>query len=598
MMDEPNGRPISQPATVPAAYTTGKRSGVRSRMGCWTCRSAKVKCDETRPACKRCERLSKQCDYAPRQPRNTVRSQRTTAPSDEDAEQSISSFQGVSSWLASTSQIDADQRWPTAIESTPQAQKSVADSSEADPRCSEIQAVVPVSHLPSRPVSKQSSCNLSPLDYEAIKWFRTEFSAVHDTKDPRFSIPSVIWGLAENDHMVLCMVCALGTRELDDRRPNQEKESHSKRYSEHYGNAIRLMGEAVGTNFESFNLDNLLATLWLMIVYEQKYGDGDGIGLSSHLKGAASVLQAQCWCLENLSVNTDEGYLYRTKESTAPNNGTSAFAARMIVWLSFIDASAASCGLGGQINSSLGKLLRADGDYEWPLKGFSAIHRHSTSLYRNIWGEEYPESEMLEDLENRQLFYLYGECGQLRYMVGKLESLYLKNEHDASRHESSVAYALSIVRGKYLELLEVASMLTARPTDSRKFVANIRFVVPYYHASVVHFHRITKASKPLGEVQKSALREIVKLAFEAYKDAGDSAMLRISWPLFIAALETDDSVHREWIMVRFRDLQKHGKNYGRAFKVLDSVVKEQNESGRRVSVLRLLASGKFENFVI
>jgi hypothetical protein len=143
----------------------------------------------------------------------------------------------------------------------------------------------------------------------------------------------------------------------------------------------------------------------------------------------------------------------------------------MIVWMSFIDASATSCGLAGQINSPLGQLLRADGDYEWPLKGFSAIHRHSTSLCRSVWGEEYPESELLEDLENKQLFYLYGECGQLRHMVGKLESLYLKDEHDdehdASRHESSVAHALNIVHSKYSELLEVASILTARPTESK-----------------------------------------------------------------------------------------------------------------------------------
>jgi hypothetical protein len=112
--------------------------------------------------------------------------------------------------------------------------------------------------------------------------------------------------------------------------------------------------------------------------------------------------------------------------------------------------------------------------------------------------------------------------------------------------------------------------------------------VPYYHASIVHFYGITKAGEPL---QKAALREIVKLAFEAYKGVSDSAILRISWPLFIAALETDDSVHREWIMTRFRDLQKHGKNYRRAFRVLDSAVKKQDKSGRRVSVLRLIASG-------
>ncbi|KIX07082.1 uncharacterized protein Z518_05059 [Rhinocladiella mackenziei CBS 650.93] len=38
----------------------------RSRTGCWTCRTRKVKCDEGRPVCGQCERLGHNCDYSPR----------------------------------------------------------------------------------------------------------------------------------------------------------------------------------------------------------------------------------------------------------------------------------------------------------------------------------------------------------------------------------------------------------------------------------------------------------------------------------------------------------------------------------------------------
>ncbi|KAF8866465.1 hypothetical protein BDZ45DRAFT_273651 [Acephala macrosclerotiorum] len=38
----------------------------RSRSGCWTCRTRKVKCDEQRPACRQCVRLGHECDYNPR----------------------------------------------------------------------------------------------------------------------------------------------------------------------------------------------------------------------------------------------------------------------------------------------------------------------------------------------------------------------------------------------------------------------------------------------------------------------------------------------------------------------------------------------------
>ncbi|KAL4806610.1 fungal-specific transcription factor domain-containing protein [Aspergillus unguis] len=35
----------------------------RARTGCWTCRSRRIKCDETRPVCRRCERLKIACGY-------------------------------------------------------------------------------------------------------------------------------------------------------------------------------------------------------------------------------------------------------------------------------------------------------------------------------------------------------------------------------------------------------------------------------------------------------------------------------------------------------------------------------------------------------
>ena len=38
----------------------------RSRFGCWTCRTRKVKCDEGRPECTPCSRLGHSCDYNPR----------------------------------------------------------------------------------------------------------------------------------------------------------------------------------------------------------------------------------------------------------------------------------------------------------------------------------------------------------------------------------------------------------------------------------------------------------------------------------------------------------------------------------------------------
>lgn len=58
----------SSRSSRPNAPTVPPRARLppRSRTGCWTCRTRKVKCDEGRPICGQCGRLGHSCDYNPR----------------------------------------------------------------------------------------------------------------------------------------------------------------------------------------------------------------------------------------------------------------------------------------------------------------------------------------------------------------------------------------------------------------------------------------------------------------------------------------------------------------------------------------------------
>ncbi|KAI9731045.1 MAG: hypothetical protein M1834_005508 [Cirrosporium novae-zelandiae] len=59
---------LSRRDSVPPIMQITPRSRLppRSRTGCWTCRTRKVKCDEGRPTCGQCFRLGHACDYSPR----------------------------------------------------------------------------------------------------------------------------------------------------------------------------------------------------------------------------------------------------------------------------------------------------------------------------------------------------------------------------------------------------------------------------------------------------------------------------------------------------------------------------------------------------
>ncbi|KAH7417033.1 fungal-specific transcription factor domain-containing protein [Cadophora sp. MPI-SDFR-AT-0126] len=90
--------------------TEGRRSRIppRSKSGCWTCRTRKVKCDEARPECGQCQRLGHTCDYNPRvsfkddTPRILERTQQVTTigshvwdPSAQDQEPRVRASEDV-----------------------------------------------------------------------------------------------------------------------------------------------------------------------------------------------------------------------------------------------------------------------------------------------------------------------------------------------------------------------------------------------------------------------------------------------------------------------------------------------------------------------
>ncbi|KAH7364485.1 fungal-specific transcription factor domain-containing protein [Rhexocercosporidium sp. MPI-PUGE-AT-0058] len=62
----PSLQPGLASSSNPPPENRRSRIPPRSKSGCWTCRTRKVKCDEARPTCGQCARLGYTCDYNPR----------------------------------------------------------------------------------------------------------------------------------------------------------------------------------------------------------------------------------------------------------------------------------------------------------------------------------------------------------------------------------------------------------------------------------------------------------------------------------------------------------------------------------------------------
>ncbi|ETS81534.1 hypothetical protein PFICI_06536 [Pestalotiopsis fici W106-1] len=610
--------------------TTGPPDPKRSRLGCWICREKKVKCDEAHPRCGRCVRLARDCSYAPRSRKKYVRRKKSSqlpipttpndcqddipTPNSRPAERlDISSSTGY--YETFSSQLDAlpaDQRSQACSHeqrlSVPVATPTPTPTGQVSSRHLYEHHSSPVSvALPDLSLSPACLEILDPSDYDAIRFFRSGLSGAIDTKVPEHSGPAILWTLAHKNQMVLHTVCALGGRNLCNQKhmPDAEKQTRQARAVEHYAAGLRLLVTATEHIHETRDFDYILGALWLMIVYEQKYGDGCGTGLIAHLHGATSLLQSRMRNLRHILEQTElcDPTLSGTAglgSSIEPQH-LSPVATRIIVWISLIDGAAALNGFGGAFNDLLAEaIFDAHSDTALArIQGFSALQKHSNLVYQEVWGTAYPQSQLLEDLESSQLFYLYAEASQLRCFLAKLCRPEAATQLDVRDRFEMVAKAMRNVESRYSELFAAASLLDTPAEGSHKrFVMNVRFIIPFYYAVVLCFFRLTRADAALCAKQRRALQEIMTLAFQSHRDAGTQAVTRMAWPLFIAALESDDALHRGWIVEQFELMAVEGENYRRAREALRIALSEQRPHERRVSYWDVMTKNDVDRFVI
>ncbi len=508
-------------------------------------------------------------------------------------------------------EVDARLHWMGSCQTTPPSLNKPQFQVTLD---------VPLLQLPTPSVGA-SSLELTTDDHEAIREYRTSFSKLYHTKNPRYSLFSVMLTVAERSRIAMHMILALAGSEIDRKQGSQSQnggEEHqsasriSKRKSRalhHYSVALRLMADAVGQDHgaeacgDVIDLDCILTALYLMLLYEQMFGSRQGI--SNHLAGAAIIVQHHCARIVQLKPRGPEGL---RDEGTSQSRQQLAFSqtaqpgsevqisqysARLLARLALSDAAATSYGIGGEVIEALYKVLGlhlGDSASLSLLDTFNSLDGYAVTLYRNVWGESYPPAELADDVENRPVFAFYGAVLQLRFMISQLSKTLLDSTGDAVAKMKSLASMHATIQAtgaRFADVLAASETLSLASDGSNRLVTNMRLVVPHYHAVVLEFQRLAAVRRPgfaLDETQRAALQGIMDLAVQAFRHEGDKAMLRIAQPLFIVALETRDVLHREWVLERFEGLGRFGKRFEQARTILLKTIAQQQALGRRVDI--------------
>ncbi|TPX16830.1 uncharacterized protein E0L32_003392 [Thyridium curvatum] len=578
----------------------------RSRSGCWTCREKKVKCDEERPQCRRCVRLGRVCDYEPRARKPYPR--RRAPPQKSQQQQQHQAPRPALHSDASSEPLTAHRSPLSTAGTTPgsilgSVPRSIPGGALTSP------SVPPAAVSAGRPwVSDACAVILEPADYDAIHNFRFVVGPSADRKPPELSVAATIWKMAQNDEMLLHMVCAMGGHHLAYKHQTItiDPEAQKVRAVEHYGASLHLLALATAQDRGgTVELDHILATLWLMIHYEQRFGDGSGAGLSAHLSGAASFIQGRLHNLRNiLENNADQFWGIDQGASPQPivNHDDwliSGFACRMVVWIAFRDGAAALNGFGGLFNEMLSQAMVgiAEDEETSLVEGFDALHRHANCKLTEDWN--HPQERLLDDLHSRATFYLFGNTGQVRFLLSKLVGLRDSGSQAFEVARQKVVRIMGMITDRYAELIGLAHTLQLDPSSPhRTFIINVRGIVAHYHASVLCYFRIIRRGTSLNRRQSVALGRILNIAHQMYIDEGDSSFTRIGWPLFVAALESDDALHRAWIMERYQRLAEEGENFRRAYESLKYVFTLQRYHERRVDLFDLLHNNQLSRFLV
>ncbi|KAJ4035219.1 hypothetical protein NW763_014067 [Fusarium oxysporum] len=424
----------------------------RSRGGCQTCRVKKVKCDETRPICRRCIRLELTCDYTrlPRKKytRRVIASPVASSPANLIASADVASTPSTS-FTAPGDHPYSGEAYCEGFEGGPLSDTQSADIS-----------LPPLNTIADDGLALELSPDCAAIlfhsDHSAIHFFRFVLPGMVGTRISMHSGPGLVWKLAQQSPMVLHMVCAVSGQSWSEKTTGSESDAEFRRLRaiQHYRDGLQMLAAATQIPSEITYLPPVLATLWLMLLYELKFGDGCGIGFDAHLRGATSILLGRSQLASSESSEHHVSHIIEAESFCSVS-------CKMLIWLSHADGGAVLNGFGGAFNNLLGdsSLGMSESEAQDRLERVRRLQKRSVLANYDLWGRSYPQTELLEDLQCSDLSCFDAESAQLKFMVGALAAAEYRDNVPHGSWRQSVAGAIRNVRSRYGELISVANRL-------------------------------------------------------------------------------------------------------------------------------------------
>ncbi|KFY11016.1 hypothetical protein V492_04731 [Pseudogymnoascus sp. VKM F-4246] len=516
------------------------RNAPRSKTGCNTCLKRKIKCDEQKPKCRRCTTLEVGCEWTSRtrKPRTVTKvkgstTRRTIRPleSKQDIQESDTLSQTESEPLAV--QVSANDQVLNWLNSNASSTPSIRNTSPS------ISLSLSTDHIPCA-----NSLLLSPRDRRCLEYFPSCTMGSTYLKPWRWSNLSYIYQhTAANDAIVMRMILAMSGSDMYRLKKGGCADTEDIGLH-HYNLAVRDLSMVLGkdhTDDPKQRLERLLAALLFMVDYEVRFGYSRH-HLHLHLEGARSLYAS----FEKSIMDSESSGIVSTvdnEESEGGDSNLSPLSSQLLLWISYIDA------IGGQGLSSQ-SLLSQISQSSLPSITLERLYRRARIAGRDCWGEEYPEDAILDDVENYRPLKFLQHGLIMRSRIWQL-AVARHEGKDATATPESLFEDLKEIGERYQDLILTSRLSSAG--QYRRVYATIRCAASVYWADVL-FHRLTlRKQQAPTKLHRTAVSSIMQAAYTDY--GRDKSMLGMQvWGLFMAGIETEDGIHRDWILERLAEL--------------------------------------------
>jgi hypothetical protein len=252
----------------------------------------------------------------------------------------------------------------------------------------------------------------TPQEKRVLEHFQSQFLSTMQTKTAKYSFVAGIMHICKSSPVLMHMMMAIVGHQASGLYESREEQLFA---IDEYRQGLAGFATLVGSG--QYERHTLLAAFWILIQFEMRFGQKPR-DITHHLDGFNRVIMSHGPSLLPQLIDTSKKnpdydpsqtefqYPFRTPLVTYKN-----VVNRLGLWIAYLDACASTFDLGGAVMATM--------QYKYP-GSLDRIFAHSRDALKDLWGEEYPRQQEMDDIQNRPAFDLFHHCHILRFKVSEL----------------------------------------------------------------------------------------------------------------------------------------------------------------------------------